>query len=319
MFEALKAKVLRLMRVPHEPEPPAGAPGSLRVFRAGLNHYRLRLLAWAFGQSGALVGIGFSLVFLGAFETGLERARVNAAAPEAAPPVEAVAPPVTASPDTAAPTPEATAKAPASPDARALRAERRAAREQAIRSVFLRFSGVLLPLIWVFEIGGLVAFVAQIFLTYAIVRLEFEQHWYIVTDRSLRIRTGILRIEESTMSFANVQQVEIQQGPVQRLLGLADVCVRSAGGGEGAPGGKGPGVEASLHMGVFEGVTNAEEIRNLILARLRAFRESGLGDPDELHAPVPRLTASGSLSSAEAAAQALEAARELRSAIERVA
>ena len=58
MFEWVKARVLRLMRVPHEPEPPMGAPGSARVFRAGVNHYRLRVLRWYFGQAGALIGIG---------------------------------------------------------------------------------------------------------------------------------------------------------------------------------------------------------------------------------------------------------------------
>ena len=64
MFEWVKARVLRLMRVPHEPEPPMGAPGSARVFRAGVNHYRLRVLRWYFGQAGALIGIGFSVVVL---------------------------------------------------------------------------------------------------------------------------------------------------------------------------------------------------------------------------------------------------------------
>lgn len=312
MFEWLQARVLRVMRVPHEPHPPAGAPGSLRVFRAGLNQYRLSLAAWAIGQSGALVGIGFSLVFLGAFESGVERARVNAATPEPSPSVEAArADAPTATPAAGAPEPKAVAMA--SPEARASRAERRAAREQAIRSGFLRFSGVLLPLIWVLEIGGLLAFVAQVFFTYAVVRLEFDQHWYMVTDRSLRIRTGILRLQESTMSFANVQQVEIRQGPLQRVLGLADVLVRSAGGGEATAGGKGHAAESTLHLGTFEGVENAEEIRDLILARLRSFREAGLGDPEEAAVVPTVLPERTDISSA--AAEALAAARELRQAL----
>ncbi len=36
-----------------------------------------------------------------------------------------------------------------------------------------------------------------------------------------------------------------------------------------------------MHLGLFHSVTNASEIRDLILERLRRFRESGLGDPDE--------------------------------------
>jgi uncharacterized membrane protein YdbT with pleckstrin-like domain len=153
--------------------------------------------------------------------------------------------------------------------------------------------------------------------TYALVRLEFEQHWYIVTDRSLRIRTGILRLQESTMSFANIQQVEIRQGPVQRFLGLADVCVRSAGGGgDMTHGSQGHGQEGSLHLGVFQGVDNAVEIRDLILERLRAFREAGLGDPEDARsAPAVAIPRPAGGSAVEAANVLLGEARALREAV----
>jgi len=274
MFEWVKARVLRLMRVPHEPEPPLGAPGSVRVFRAGLNHYRLRVLRWYFGQAGAIVGIGFSLVALGAFEMGIEQAGRRAALPVPQPTVEA-------SPGSPGPSPSARSSR--------SREERRQERERAIKTFVSQAPPYLIPLIEFIEFAGIAIFLVQMLVTYAIVRLEFEQHWYIVTDRSLRIRTGILRLQESTMSFANVQQVEIRQGPLQRFLGLADVCVRSAGGGDGTPGAKGHGEETSLHTGIFEGVSNAVEIRDLILERLRKFREAGLGDPEDArgHAPVP--------------------------------
>ena len=256
MFEWVKAPVLRLMRVPHEPEPPMGAPGSARVFRAGVNHYRLRVLRWYFGQAGALIGIGFSLVFLAAFEAGLDQARARAAAPVPSPTAEASPP----APD---PSP--------SPRVRS-REERRRAQERAIAKLAARTPSYVVPLIEFLEFAGIAIFLVQILITDSIVRLDFEQHWYLVTDRSLRIRTGILRLQESTMSFANIQQVEIRQGPLQRFLGLADVCVRSAGGGDPAPGAKGHGDETSLHTGIFQGVPNAVEIRDLILERLRNFR-----------------------------------------------
>lgn len=91
------------------------------------------------------------------------------------------------------------------------------------------------------------------------------------------------------MSFANVQQVVVTQGPLQRLLGIADLRVQSAGGG-GDHHERGEG--ESLHTGVFHGVDNAHEIRDLILDRLRAFRQAGLGDPDEtenITSHVPRV------------------------------
>ena len=296
MFEWVKARVLRLMRVPHEPEPPMGAPGSARVFRAGVNHYRLRVLRWYFGQAGALIGIGFSLVFLAAFEAGLDQARARAAGPAPSPTADAGP----ASPD---PSP--------SPRARS-REERRRAQERAIAKLAARTPSYVVPLIEFLEFAGIAIFLVQILITYSIVRLEFEQHWYIVTDRSLRIRTGILRLQESTMSFANIQQVEIRQGPLQRFLGLADVCVRSAGGGDPAPGAKGHGDETSLHTGIFQGVPNAVEIRDLILERLRKFRETGLGDPEDARAQAPAPATSRSV--ADAMDELLTEARALRRA-----
>ena len=302
MFEWVKARVLRLMRVPHEPEPPLGAPGSVRIFRAGLNHYRLRVLRWYFAQAGAIVGIGFSLVMLGAFDSAVETARQRAAA----------APALSASPS---PSPGSSTASSAESSSDERRRRRSEARERVATRVFSRMPAFVMPLFQFFEFIGIALFLIQVLVTYAIVRLEFEQHWYIVTDRSLRIRTGILRLQESTMSFANLQQVEIRQGPLQRFLGLADVCVRSAGGGDPAGGAQGHGQEASLHLGVFEGVANAVEIRDLILERLRIFREAGLGDPEDarVRSRTPAPSASGP-SLAEAVQQMLAEARALRSA-----
>jgi uncharacterized membrane protein YdbT with pleckstrin-like domain len=101
-----------------------------------------------------------------------------------------------------------------------------------------------------------------------------------VTDRSLRLRHGVWQISESTMSFANIQQVVVSQGPLQRLLGLGDVKVKSAGGG-GDVGPHGQKRGDDMHSGLFHNVTNAAEIRDLIAERLKRFQEAGLGDPDE--------------------------------------
>lgn len=123
------------------------------------------------------------------------------------------------------------------------------------------------------------------------------------------------------MSFANVQQVTLTQGPLQRLLGIADVRVRSAGGGSGDAHEKGQ--DDSMHVGVFHGVDNALAIRDLILERLRSFRAAGLGDPDdrrEVTSPVvsvPPPAASSSEEVLAAAALLLAEARALRQTCER--
>ena len=114
----------------------------------------------------------------------------------------------------------------------------------------------------------------------ALVRLDFEKRWYLVTDRSLRVREGILKVREMTITFANIQNISVSQGPIQRLLGIADLRVDTAGGGpsrsEKEEGGE------SLHTVRFRGVNNADEIRELITERLRELKDSGLGDRDEI-------------------------------------
>ncbi|HLP24418.1 MAG TPA: PH domain-containing protein, partial [Acidobacteriota bacterium] len=188
-------------------------------------------------------------------------------------------------------------------------------RENTKRAFVERTPRWVLPLIELLELAGIAAFLFQLPVTYAAVRLDWEMRWYIVTDRSLRIRAGIWSLQESTMSFANLQQVEVTQGPIQRLLGIADVTVQSAGGGGGGHA-KGSEAHDSLHTGIFHGVDNAHEIRDLILERLRLFRQAGLGDPDEpLAAAEPSAApATAGASDVHAAAQELLAeARALRS------
>ncbi len=281
MFDRIRARLLHFLRVPPDPAPPAGAPGSLRAFRGGRNLYKLRLLAWLLGQAGAVVGIGFSLYFLDRMEAAHAEAKRIAATPV---PAASPRPAAEAAP---APATTATAAAPAvAPAADAatkktkskLSPEARQRARGGLARVVERWPWWIFPLLRFLEWGGIALFLFQIPVTYAMVRLDFELRWYLVTDRSLRIRTGIATVKESTMSFANVQQVVVTQGPLQRLLGLADVRVQSAGGGGDTHEQKGG---ESLHTGVFHGVSNAHEIRDLILERLRQFRETGLGDPDE--------------------------------------
>lgn len=151
----------------------------------------------------------------------------------------------------------------------------------------------------VLEAAGAASFAVQLPFTFLMQRIDYQMRWYIVTDRSLRIRAGIWEVEETTMTFANIQYVGIEQGPLQRWLGLADVEVSSAGGRKSGEEHGG----TSGHTARFAGVDNAEQIRDLILDRLRQCRGSGLGDPDE-HGPKTELEAARELA---AEARALRA------------
>ncbi len=87
------------------------------------------------------------------------------------------------------------------------------------------------------------------------VHLRYDTTWYVLSDRSLRIRRGIWIIRETTITFENVQNVTVRQGPLQRFFGIAD----------------------------------APAIRDLLTAKMRASKSAGLGD--DLH--TERRAASG--------------------------
>lgn len=136
-------------------------------------------------------------------------------------------------------------------------------------------------------------------LAYIAIHLRYDTTWYVMTERSLRIRRGVMVIRETTITFENVQNLKLQQGPLQRHFGIADLVVETAGAGV-AQGHRG-NTDVS-NRGVIEGIDNAPEIRERILSRMRQSRTAGLGDEEPTAAP----------SSAAWTATHLAALREIR-------
>jgi uncharacterized membrane protein YdbT with pleckstrin-like domain len=207
--------LLRILRVPPQPDPPPGDPERLRTFRAGRGYYRYRMIMWLLKQAGtvtgALAGYLFAVVVID---------------------------------------------------------------EIGIASRWLNVIGAV----------GIAGVLAQIPISFAVMKLNYELRWYMLTDHSLRIRNGIVSVREQTMMFANVQNISIRQNPIQRIFGISNVAVRTAGGG-GTGGGYPPGAGtqgSGMHEAVFEGVDNAEEIRAVIRDRIREQRDAGLGDPEDI-------------------------------------
>jgi len=217
MAEGVSTRLItRFLKVPPEPEPPMGSPGSVRIFNAAPGYFRYRLVLWGFRQFSTFIGLVVGLAFLAG---GIEVAAI----------------PIS--------------------------------REVAM----------------LLEATGIGLFIVQLPLSFLMVRLDYRYRWYMITDTSLRIREGLMSVRERTMTFANIQNLSLKQGPVQRIFGIADLQVRTAGGGSEAAGeSKKDLAEAmNMHIGYFRGVDNAAEIRDLILGRMRGLRDSGLGDPDE--------------------------------------
>jgi membrane protein YdbS with pleckstrin-like domain len=130
----------------------------------------------------------------------------------------------------------------------------------------------------------LVMVVPDIF-AYVALHLRYDTTWYVMSDRSMRIRRGIWVIRETTITFENVQNVELKQGPLQRHFGIANLIVQTAGG-SGARTKQG---QPNPHEGLIEGLDDAKRIRDVIMSRVRRSRRTGLGDehPEELRASGP--------------------------------
>jgi len=134
-------------------------------------------------------------------------------------------------------------------------------------------------LLWLIPVVIMLLNILSSLFLLAVLRLTFEKRWYVVTDRSLRIREGVTTVREMTVNFANIQNISISQGPLQRVLKIADLRVDTAGGGGGSSQRKER--SENLHTAWFRGIDNANEVRELIQQRLRRLKDSGLGDHEE--------------------------------------
>jgi membrane protein YdbS with pleckstrin-like domain len=126
-------------------------------------------------------------------------------------------------------------------------------------------------------------------IAYVAIHLRYDTTWYVMSDRSLRTRRGIWVICETTITYENVQNVSVSQGPVQRYFGIADVVIETAGGGGGSSHyGKGShgNLFGNMHQGRIQGIADAHAVRDRIMSHLRSTRSAGLGDAPTSSAPA---------------------------------
>ena len=127
-----------------------------------------------------------------------------------------------------------------------------------------------------------IAFIVAVFpdiVAYLAIQLRYDTTWYLLSDRSLRIRRGIWTIHETTITYENIQNVKINQGPLQRWFDISDVIIETAGGGGSQPG----QASSSSHCGLIEGIQNAPRIRELLMSRVGQSKSAGLGDDHDYH------------------------------------
>ncbi len=149
-------------------------------------------------------------------------------------------------------------------------------------------------------VGGLLALLA---------RLRFRTMWYALGDRSLRARFGLWTIHEVTITYENVQNISVHQGPLMRLFGIWKLDIQTAGGSRKAahssnpmlagllvalqivgsflPGGAafagvggaaGHQKRGAAPTGSIHGLRDPLPVRNRIMEKVRQSRSAGLGD-----------------------------------------
>lgn len=135
-----------------------------------------------------------------------------------------------------------------------------------------RLAGAYALIAWLAVSGrvgqAMVAAIALVVLGLLGVALYWKRFEYRVGTDEIRIDSGIISRTHRSIPFDRVQDVDISQGPVQRLLGLARLTFET-GGGSAVPGSE---------EGVLQAVTleRAEQIRSLV--RSRRTREASAPD-----------------------------------------
>lgn len=128
--------------------------------------------------------------------------------------------------------------------------------------------------LWSVLLAVLVLVVEAFVLGLALVttRVDYELRHYLVGDRSLRVSMGAWTHHEATLSYANVQNLEVTQGPVERLFGFKSLTVSTAGVDLAA---QRAGMQSS-NVVTLMGLENADELRELILGMLKHHRGGGV-------------------------------------------
>jgi membrane protein YdbS with pleckstrin-like domain len=108
-------------------------------------------------------------------------------------------------------------------------------------------------------LGGL-ALLAAVVLVVLAVTLPVVRHrrWsWALTDEGLELAHGVLVRTESAIPAFRVQQVDVRQGPIERLFGLVTLTITTASSGSD---GTLPGIDAD----------RGDEVRRQILGRVAA-------------------------------------------------
>ncbi len=95
---------------------------------------------------------------------------------------------------------------------------------------------------------------------------------YIIEDDCVKMLKGVFWKKNITVPFTKITNVDVIQGPLQRLFNIGTVNVQTAGAG---------GAQAARPELVFIGVRNLEGIKDSVMERVRGYKTKDQDEPIE--------------------------------------
>jgi len=90
----------------------------------------------------------------------------------------------------------------------------------------------------------------------------YRRYRYQITSEKVDVRRGILIVRRTMVPIERIHQVEIKRGPINNMLGLADVVVMTAGG-----------VATIQYLDIPEAESVAEELNKVVNSIVRGRKK----------------------------------------------
>ncbi len=127
-------------------------------------------------------------------------------------------------------------------------------------------SAMFSPLIFVEPVGFLVMFVIlliPVFLIAIWIQFYFNTLDYEIDDEEIRIKKGVFWKRSTTIPHLKITNVDITQGPVERMFEIGQIHIQTAGAG---------GAQGARPEIVMPGVKNFNSVKDTILQRVHRER-----------------------------------------------
>ncbi len=149
---------------------------------------------------------------------------------------------------------------------------------------YLVIGTIIFYLTWAIPLG-IVATIASLFIFLPIAAIfSFILLWiprfhsslaYYLNKSEITIEKGVWWKRKSIVPYNRVTNIDVVQGPLSRRFGLGKVSIQTAGFSAGGSSGSAKVAEA-----VILGIKNFEEVKNIVMARVKSYRpmavESGI-------------------------------------------